>query len=407
VTGPSTTGSSGSAGTTGSSTSGAATTGGGRFGCDLGDGGLFGPPIQITTGINVAPSDSVDLAVGDLDGDGVLDIVEADYLTNDTCVLLGNGDGSFGDCIHIDAFRSPIDLLVTWTGRSAHPSLVVADDYGLTVAEVDGLGALTSETIDSGVFGPTAILAADFNGDGLMDFTGSGVGASGLEVYLANEDGGWAPGFLATAALQDGTWVGDFNGDGIPDIIALDNFLDVGAGVAVFLGNGDGTFAEAGIVTQTPAATGLATWRLGDLNEDGHLDLFVSGNGDVVLFGQGDGTFVVGPTLSLASFFGGNPSALPCWPEALHDMNGDGHLDYIGRDFPGNEVRVALGNGDGTFQTEMLFAIPDGGPSILVDAGYGVVVGVAIGDANGDGKPDLIAWDISKGDVAIFLNQCK
>jgi hypothetical protein len=346
------------------------------------------------------------LTAGDLDGDGLLDIVEADYISGDMCILLGNGDGSFGSCIHVDAFRNPYDLLVTSTGRPLHPSLVVAGDDLVTVSEVSDAGALTSEAIDSGVFFPLTIMAADFNGDGLTDFTASGAGASGLEVFLANEDGGWAPGFLATAASQQGTWVGDFNGDGIPDMIAVNNYSDVYDGVAVFLGNGDGTFADAGIVTPTPA-TGLGTWRLGDLNEDGRLDLFVAGNGDVVLFGQGDGTFRVGPALSLASWAGGPPYAVPCWPEALHDMNGDGHLDYIGRDLPGPNVRVALGNGDGTFQTEMLFGIPDGGPSILPDGGYGVDIGVAIGDVNGDGKPDLIAWDTSTGIVTVFLNQCR
>jgi hypothetical protein len=86
---------------------------------------------------------------------------------------------------------------------------------------------------------------------------------------------------------------------------------------------------------------------IGDLNEDGHLDvLLYSSSGDgsfALLLGRGDGTFAPGPT----------PSLQPASIAALVDLNHDGHLDFVGGGGYDGNIDVALGNGDGTFQQEL------------------------------------------------------
>jgi hypothetical protein len=137
--------------------------------------------------------------------------------------------------------------------------------------------------------------------------------------------------------------VGDFNGDGIPDLAS--------SGVTVALGNGDGTFA----VKSTPSGQGYGL-AVGDFNGDGILDLASAGGNSVtVLLGKGDGTFIEETTPNVGGALIGIVAA---------DFNGDGILDVATVDATGNNVIVLLGNGDGTFT-----------------AGSTTYVGSAVGDS--------------------------
>jgi len=157
----------------------------------------------------------------------------------------------------------------------------------------------------------------------------------------------------------------DFNGDGIPDLAAVN--VNAGDTVSIQLGNGDGTF-------QPPVSypTGDRTYpnflAAGDFNGDGKLDLAVLlSNTDsvLILLGNGDGTFQTGVTVPLP---GGPISA------TVGDFNGDGNLDLAVGAFYG--ISILLGNGDGTFQPPVN-SVSEGAFSI------------AVGDFNVDGKLDL------------------
>jgi hypothetical protein len=180
--------------------------------------------------------------------------------------------------------------------------------------------------------------------------------------------------------------VGDFNGDGILDLAVANagtppSFTD--NGVAVLLGKGDGTFQAV----QNYAALGIAL-AVADLNGDGKLDLVTSGGS--VLLGNGDGSFRAAPSIASGNgpAFGG-PNSI-----AVGDFNGDGKVDvvigvfaYDINDQPPqfqnieSDVRVFLGNGDGSFQAAANFA-----------AGLGVNA-VAVGDFNADGVSDIAVAD--------------
>src|SRR6266699_918738 len=188
-----------------------------------------------------------------------------------------------------------------------------------------------------------------------------------------------------------GMAVGDFNGDGKLDL-AVVNFGDWN--IYVLLGNGDGTFQAARSVYF--ASGGGFPWYVvtADFNGDGKLDLAVSNYGDnsfSVLLGNGDGTFQPPRTLPI----GTHPALV-----AVGDFNGDGKPDLAVADYgcpldctssPSNTVTVLLGNGNGTF-------LP--GPSLTVGNGP---AGVAVGDFNGDGKPDLVITNHHGNTVTVLL----
>ena len=167
--------------------------------------------------------------------------------------------------------------------------------------------------------------------------------------------------------------VGDFNGDGIPDIVSTPH-----GGIAISLGNGDGTFA-APLIPNVDAADGINAFGMGDFNDDGITDLLVDDEDTrelTVLLGKGDGAFTVGQSMSF------NTQSI-----AIADFNGDGKLDLA---LSGSaQTTILMGNGDGTFTAAP--NQPQIGSSQVVAA-----------DFNGDGKLDL-AVSTSNGATTILL----
>ncbi len=185
--------------------------------------------------------------------------------------------------------------------------------------------------------------------------------------------------------------LGDFNGDGKADLIAVSNSSNT---ANLYLGNGDGTFA---LRSRNATGTGAGAVAVGDLNGDGKLD-FVTANynaGTISLFlGNGDGTFK--PRTDLA--VGATPVAV-----AVGDFNGDGHPDLAvaAEDTTSDYVKIFKGNGDGTFLAPTSI-ITDSAPRFsLLQA---VVSTLAVGDFNGDGKPDIATANLASGDVSILYS---
>jgi len=365
-------------------------------------------------------ADAVSIAVADVNGDGKPDIVVASACANSSCagecvvgVLLGNGDGTFqaAQTYSSGGFRS-VSVAVADVNGDGKPDIVVANYCASSSCTSDSLvGVLlgngdgtfqTAQTYGSGGLGADSVAVADVNGDGKPDIVvanecvsaagGCAPGDGVVGVLLGNGDGTFQPvqtydsgGYVASSIA-----VADVNGDGKPDLVVA-NWCQVDTGctsadygvVAVLLGNGDGTFQAA----RTYNAGGdLATFiTVGDVNGDGKPDVVVangSADGVGVLLGNGDGTFQAAQNYSSG---GQNPSSI-----AVADVNGDGKLDLVatgwcevGTSCPnGNNglVGVLFGNGDGTFQAAQSYSYGD-----KYDA-----YSTAVGDLNGDGKPDLV-----------------
>jgi hypothetical protein len=242
---------------------------------------------------------------------------------------------------------------------------------------------------------------ADFNQDGKQDV--ASFSNLTLTVSLGNGDGTFtalAGYLLPSFSSINGFVVGDFNGDGIPDLVISGVLTTTSKqAILVFLGIGDGTFtavpapAPFGGNTASAVRTYMA---VGDWNGDGKLDLAVAqgsaggtpGSGAAILLGNGDGTFtasspIVIPVLTNLS----NQQIAHAGLIATADFNGDGKPDLVisawgpyGLGFEEQTFYFYLGNGDGTFT----LATP---VSITIEA---ILHPIGVADLNGDGKADLV-----------------
>jgi hypothetical protein len=320
------------------------------------------------------------LAAGDFNGDGKLDLVTSNHQfeSNAVSVLLNNGKGTFTAPQMFLADQNPVAVTVGDFFGSGKLGLVVADNATSDVSLLPGNGNGTFIAPRSFSVGnkPGPLVTADFNGDGLADlavahtFVGSGSPTT-INILLNNGDGTFRNSInLDTGKAALGMVVGDFNGDGKADIAISTADSGNNPVIAVFLGNGNGTFKKPIDSPSTNLLDGLA---VGDFNGDGKLDIVgASGGANVldVMLGNGNGTF--GAATNWGSF--SDPISV-----TVADFNSDGNLDIAAVGKSDGFVGVLLGNGDGTFGTEADYGINNS-----------VLTAVAAGDLNNDGHPDLV-----------------
>ena len=259
------------------------------------------------------------------------------------------------------------------------------------------------------------VATGDFNGDGLLDFAEAGQGQNDgvLVIALGSATRGYTYSEKSlTTSYPAGVAAVDVNGDGKLDLVA------VGTDIQVFLGKGDGTFAASITLSTGDSAASLA---IADFNGDGHPDIAVGISTGVKFFwGNGDGTFKAGtslpgdqyPTVATADFnrdsipdlvaggtnlslylglgkgtFQKQTSAPPAGTVteiALADFNGDQIPDLAVNFYSNSDqntgIQVLLGGADGIFRS-----------TTTMTGSSTAFTGVAAGDFDGDGKPDLVA----------------
>ncbi len=238
----------------------------------------------------------------------------------------------------------------------------------------------------------SAIVAGDFNGDGIPDLAIIGQ-QNTVTVLLGTGNGSFTAGASPpTTASNDSApaliVAADFNGDGKLDLATADS-----SNTLTFLqGNGDGTFSQTG--TMSLPGNAFTYMLVGDFNGDGKPDIVLSSNPSqssatpsatpfnlTLLTGKGDGTFTQS-TLSLSSINEG--------PIAVGDFNGDGKTDVVVGSEPLTDdssntgvITVLLSNGNGTFTPG------------YTQATTGVPIAIAAADFDGNGKLDVIAGTLA------------
>jgi hypothetical protein len=372
--------------------------------------GVFKAPIVYPTAVGENGNGASQLAAGDFNGDGALDLMATHvplkaYARDFTVTVSpGEGDGTFG---------SPIVTKVPTGSSEWQRTLFIAAgdfngdhklDAAVTVTTANensngnlqillgkGDGRFRLGNIYQHGAGFGAMQVADFNHDGKLDIA-SACG-DGVCILLGKGNGEFeAP---VVYVIDQGTLalvVGDFNHDGNLDIAAIASCSAENNGcesVGILLGQGDGTFGSPTIYSDINGPTAIAA---GDFNGDGNVDLAVLDNdtnnggesGGHLLVGDGKGSFrqtkqfVVGP----------GPESL-----AVADFNHDGKLDLAVGDSTNNdgpgELAVLHGNGDGTFDLRTVYAVAPPIP-------------IVVGNFRKNGDPDLAGF--SPGGLTVYLN---
>src|ERR1700687_5197069 len=274
-----------------------------------------------------------------------LDVAVANANSTNVSVLLGNGDGTFQARRNFAAGNGPLSVAVGDFNGDGRPDLAVAHYSSGNVSVLLGNGDGTFQALRFFAAGYTArsVAVGDFNPYGRTDLVVANFGSDNVSVLINNTSVGdvsfQQPRSFVAGGSPFSVAVGDFNGDGVPDLAAA-NYRAAGT-VAVLLGNGDGSFQAPRIFAAGSYPFSVA---VGDFNGDGWPDLVVANSvsTDVsVLLGNGDGSFQAARTFGV----GDTPVSV-----AVSDFNGDGLLDLAVANINSNDVSVLLGNGGGTFQ---------------------------------------------------------
>lgn len=332
---------------------------------------LFNPAVDYDSGVAGTVETTL---VADVNGDGILDLALG-LTTPDSgpqvSVLLGNSDGTF----QTPAVYGVSDASSLVAGRFTNDGGAVDIVAGSTLLKNNGSGVFTATPLLPGVAGFIPFAVGDFSQNDTLDIAGTMNG--NIQILNNNGASSFSLGQSFTGGIKQfgGMLAADFNGDGVLDLAVLDT-NSAAPVVTVFIGNTVSGFGAGNpLATSTPA--GVVAFTAADFNGDNKQDIaLVSnvGNGSqvLVLNGNGDGTFTSGFSEALANPVTGTI--------VTADFNEDGKLDLA------TGTYILQGNGDGTFQkppidfggTSEVLATGDfngdGRPDLAAQAGASVAV---------------------------------
>jgi hypothetical protein len=336
------------------------------------------------------------IVVGDFNNDDRSDIVVTNSGTNNIGVLLGYGNGSFATVMLYSTGNksSPIGVAVADFNNDSRLDIVVADHGTGSVGVLLGYGdgTFSNVKIYSTEIGSTlhSVTVGDFNNDDRMDIAVANYGTNSVGVLLGYGDGTFGNQITISTGFNSLPWgiaVGDFNNDNQLDIATANYGRN---SVGVLLGYGDGTFAH--IMTYSIGdGSSPQCISVGDFNNDSILDIAAANYGSnniVVLFGFGDGSFLLGTAYSTG--IASQPRAL-----TIGDFNNDTRLDVAVANSNTNNVGVFLGNGSQPFAHVTAFPT---GPTSHPHS-------VAVSDLNNDGWSDVVIANYGTDNVGVLLGR--
>ena len=346
------------------------------------------------------------VALGDVNGDGLLDIVTANYDSASVSVLLnttttGATTPTFATQQEFDTFSDPTSVALGDVNGDGLLDLAVSHDgdyrvsvlLNTTTSGVVGFGTMSFRLTNS-IY---SVALGDVNGDGLPDLVTANSDSETVSVLLNTTTTGETTPTFATqqnfyySTNPSSVAVGDVNGDGLLDL-AVANAGS--ASVSVLLNTTTTGATTPTFATQQPFNVGLSPYSvaLGDVNGDGSLDI-VTANYDSETVSVLLNTTTTG-VLNFATQQNFNTADYPI-SVALGDVNGDGLLDIVTANFGANSVSVLLNT---TTTGVLSFAAEEEFITGLAPRS------VTLGDVNGDGLLDIVTADSGANSVSVLLN---
>ena len=337
--------------------------------------------------IRVASGSFSSIASGDFNQDGKIDLVVTQPGQKSVSILLGNGNGGFASPVSYAVGHEPVFAAITDVNGDGIPDLVVINNQSNTFSVLNGTGDGTFKSSLDFVAGnaPLAAVAGDFYGSGHVDLAIINQSSQTVSVPSGYGDGtfraarsyfsGQQPVSIASGILDGGKTPGVV----VANYCGADPSCSSTGNVAVFLPDSSSASGSYRLSATYALGSGPAAITLADVNGDKNLDIIAVNRLDKtvsVLLGAGDGTFRQPATFPLAA----TPIAF-----SIGDLNNDGKADLAVLEDCGAEacsqtgsVEVLAGTGAGAFQSLMTYAV-----------GY-LPSSIAIGDINGDKKPDIV-----------------
>ena len=406
----------------------------------LGSGnGAFRPMTTYSTGTGSLPNW---VALGDMNNDGRLDIVSANYGSNSIGILLGNGDGIFAtvvSCLTDNQYHLTSVALAD-IDNDHRLDIVVLDEVGfIYILHGYNHGICTLLTKFRIVATGFSVLLADFNRDDNLDLVVTDPLTGNISVSLGSGDGTFARQTLyqiGSHAAPYNVIIADFNNDNVSDLAATDFNNDA---VVILYGDGDGSFTlarkyftgfsskpynigvayfnqnkqlkivvtlwdtkEIAVLTEYTAAefvnqaicsTGSTpqpfSVAVGHFNHDNRSDIVVANSGTDslgVLLVSGNGTFDRNITY---------PNGADSQPQYVItcDVNQDQQLDIVSVNSKANSITVMMGESDGTFVNQTMYSTGNNSHPSAVTSG----------DWNNDGRLDLVTANEGTDSIGVFF----
>jgi tetratricopeptide (TPR) repeat protein len=356
----------------------------------------------------------VAVTAGDFTNDGRNDLAVANQQDNSISILINQGNGNFtqpNNAIALgtnetgpSAIASGVFRLTDVNHLTQPVDLVIANSTSNTVTVLLGNGDGTFVEAPGSPFAvgaqPRAVVIADFNGDGQLDFAVANSGDNSISTFFGNGNGTFTPfpksPFVLPASTQEPVAMvkGNFRNLSTSgsDLAVLNELTN---NVAILEASGDKTFdGTFTIATGSPFGTGTAPIAIaaGDLNSDGVPDLAVVNSGDStisVFLNNGDATFAVAAGSPLTTTSGASPSGV-----VIADFTNDGVGDIAVTNQGVSTLGIYVGLGLGLYASQIELSTPAGPQAITTS------------DFDGNGLPDvaLTAHSGTSNTVSVFLD---
>ena len=366
-------------------------------------------------------SEPYSVAIGDLDGDGKSDLVVSNYTSNTISVYRNTstsgsiGSSSFAAKVDFATGDYPISVAIGDLDGDGKPDLAVVNNLSDNVSvyrNTSSSGSISTSSFATKVdfvtgFEPYSVAIGDLDVDGKLDLAvvnngdntvsilrnTSFSGVIDLSSFATKVD-------FATSSRPTSVAIGDLDGNGKPDLAVVNSLINR---VSVFRNTStSGSIVSSSFAAKVDFITGVEPFSvaIGDLDVDGKLDLAVanrSGNSVSVLRNTSTSGSIVSSSFAAKVDFATGSSTGPNLV-AIGDMNGDGKPDLVTANNVSDNISIFR-------NTSTSGSIVSSSFAGKVDFATGnTPYAVAIGDLDGDGKPDLAVANSASNSISVFRN---